>query len=444
MGLIVRRIVSSKGEVILNFARPHAFYGLFYLLYYVVPYLLLFYSRRLAPWNQLLIAFLVLLGCLAWQTGMGTDRPRLEAKPPAASQRRALALFWLCVVGIGLIIYLYFWRVEHGIFYSHARYYEQALTVGASLRDVFVSQFQLPIIIFLGLLARRYREWVGIAARKLMWSYGLLLTATLVLSSQTRPAITAMLFVLASKNLYNPKPIKARHFLMAGIASLVIVVVVQGSRVVARDDFAAAENQFSYALQHSAANTVIGATHFGSDIVDRTITRAGGGVDFLSTVIDAIRRKGGYLLGRDLAQSFWALVPRAVWHNKPAVEAPQIVVEKMLNLPLVDASFGPLTQFYSWFGWVGVAAGYLLFGLGIGRLTRWAISSANYGPWIYLAFILSDVVQIEQELFLGMLVTLRNASFVYLLYIACASIIPSSRNAIKVRNHHSLEVPSAT
>jgi len=412
--LISLNLFDDRGKFSIHISRPLSIYGIFYLLYYVLPYLWLFASGLLPERNELTIAFLILVGFVALHLGLKVSRPPKSKYVPIdlLEKRESFLLLAICTIGIGLVIYAYLWRASEGIFFTQARYYEQELTVAASFRDVFVLSLQLPIILFLGLLScARHRSTAKIS-RRLLAGYGGGIFLILVLSSQTRPAITALIFTLIGIRMYRRFVINKMQLVVVGIIGITAVLFIQGVRMADSEEFATAENQISYAFQNIVPSALSGMQESGAEMEERLRSRIGGGMVFLSEIIDKVEEKDGYLYGSGILYSMHSLVPRFIWPNKPGVVPPQLVVEGLLGMPLDDAPLLPITQFYVEGGWVGVIVFYFLFGWLLGKLTNHAVKSSRIYPWIILFFVWGYSVIIEQELVLGILVALRNALMV--------------------------------
>jgi len=402
----------------LDITRPLTFYGIFYFLYYLLPFMLLYFSGQLPMDNGFTIALSFLLGYLAWYAGIKGSRV-CKAEGPTRSylgKPEAIVLLFLCIVGICLVGYTYLWRVSTGIFYNQARYYEQELTVAASIRDVFIMGLQLPIILFLGLLSGVEDKRLARISRCVFLSYSVAILMILILSSQARPAITALIFILIGVKMYRSDFIKLYKLVLVGLLGIVAILILQGVRVASNLEFASADNQLYYAVQHTIPNGVSGINYSGSDVVRKTINRAGASITFLSEIMNSMNGNTSYLYGDGLLSSLYSLIPRILWKDKPIVEPQQLVVKKLLHSVPTDAPMSPVVEFYVHGGWFGIIAGYFVFGWLMGKLTNRTLHSPGIGVFMVLAFVWSQVVQLEQELILGILTTLRNAAIIYIIY----------------------------
>ncbi|MCX5720879.1 MAG: hypothetical protein NT179_02475 [Nitrospirae bacterium] len=417
--LIVKSHVQSSSGVCIDIARPLPFYGIFYFMYYLLPFLMLALSGQLPHENQVFIALLIFIGYVACSMGMkyGQFSENKIISSTWLGQREAQVLLVFCAVGIGLVAYAYVWRVSEGIFFNQARYYEQERTIAASVRDVFAMNLQLPIILLLGFLSTVSCRNVRVLSRVLFWSYGLGIIMVLVLSSQTRPAITALIFFLVGLKHYRNMIVGVHHALLLLALCFSVALAVQMVRLGDVEAFASSENQFLYAVKNIGSGELSRIAESMSDVTERVSDRAGGGINFLSDVIDAIDAGESHLYGEGIGVSLHALIPRFLWEDKPSVTSPQLVAQELLNMPvLFDTALGPVTQFYIEFGWLGVAIGYFCFGWLMGKLTSRMVESPGVGMWIIFSFVWSYSVNLERELVIGIIDMFRNALFVYVPY----------------------------
>lgn len=415
--LVSFSVIQKGGVIRFDITRPLSLYGIFYFLYYLFAFLTLFFSGLLAGGNDLTIACLLFLGYSAWYAGVKASgtKERKHAIIQGPGKRESLPLLIVCIIGISLIVYIYIWRTSEQIFFTHAMYYEQELSVAASARDVLISQFQLPIILLLGFLSSGQHKATSLISRRLFIVYGIGIFLVLVISSQTRAAITALIFVLVSMKTFQLKVIKLHYVIVTALIGLLAVLFIQGVRTNSHD-LIFSDNQFRYSIRRSGYDAISGLAGLDSGQLEGIIKRVGGGVTFLSTVIDAVGSSDTFLYGRGIGGSLYGLIPRFLWHDKPAVVAPQLVVEELLSIPLHDAALGPVTQFYAEGGWIGVAVGFFLFGFLIGKLTSRTMLSKQIWMWIILFFLWSQISNLEHEVVLGSLGAVRNAFVVYLMY----------------------------
>lgn len=89
-----------------------------------------------------------------------------------------------------------------------------------------------------------------------------------------------------------------------------------------------------------------------------------------------------YLYGRSLWEGFAAMIPRALWPDKPYVAGSGRIVSEMTGLELArNTSFGVgnVMEFQVNFGIFGIVFGFLLLGWGLGRLDRLAATADSEG-----------------------------------------------------------------
>jgi hypothetical protein len=245
--------------------------------------------------------------------------------------------------------------------------------------------------------------------------YGVGLTLILILSSQTRLSITALIFMLISMQMHRQPIIKLRYIIATCSIALIMILFIQGVRM---EDYGlvSSDNQFLYAIKKSGSDAVSGLKAYNADLGEGIIGRAGGGLVFLSTLIDTIKSEGMFLYGKGIASSLYSVVPRFIWPDKPAVIALDLVVQTKLGLRNYDATMGPIIQFYVEGGWLGVIIGYFSFGWLMGTLTKRAMLYNKIWVWILLFLVWSYISNLELELILGLIATIRNAFVVYLMY----------------------------
>lgn len=430
--VIIFHLIRKDGSFGVTMADPMPLYGLFYLLYYVIPYLALFFSHQFPEGNELIIASLLLVGYCAWLMGTQILRKQKSRIDMGwVSRSEAQALLAVCILGIMLIVLFYWGRLEEGIFYNQAQFVSQKLTVADSIVSGLGQQIQLPIILLLGLLSAVKHGDIARLSRRILVTYGLGISVILILSSQTRAAITAMLFLFMATRIYQEEVVRLRHIaLVIGFSSLAIVVI-QGLRIQGTFEFANAQNQLSYSVVNALPDALSAISNHRAELVGRVISRGGGGISFLAETIRAIDDRGGPFYGKGILFSADSLIPRFLWLDKPVVAAPQLVAQELLQFPILyDAALGPTTQFYFEGGWIGVVFGYLLFGLGMSWLTNCAIKGRSVYLWIMLSFIWGHIANIELELVLGVLGAIRSAVIVWLLWRFLTFIVGDARHIV--------------
>jgi hypothetical protein len=99
----------------------------------------------------------------------------------------------------------------------------------------------------------------------------------------------------------------------------------------------------------------------------------------------AERIQGGqvnYLYGRSVWEALLALVPRALWPDKPVYGGSPKVVSEMTGLelsPTTSFGVGQVMEFYINFGMYGLVFGFLLLGWCLGSLDRKAAAAEIRG-----------------------------------------------------------------
>lgn len=423
--LVAVSLIRHDGSIGTDITHPMSLYGFFYFLYYLLPYLILFFTVQLPEGMELFIATLLWLGYLSWLIG-SKSFPQAQGRIEADRVERAeaIALLAVCIVGIGLVGYSYMWRIADGIFFNHARFVTQELTVAASIGGSLSQQVRLPIILLLGLLSSVRQEDIAGISRRLLKTYGIGIFFVMVLSSEIRPAITAIVFLFIGTRFYRQGATKLRQIALVSALSFSAVVVAHGLRIISAVEFADAPNQFLFAVENAIPHALSTIYGHQEELGNQLVSRGGGAIAFLAEIVSAIGDRGAVFYGQGIIDSLPGLIPRFVWLDKPAVMPPQLVAQEMLGfLSPYDASFGPITQFYFEGGLIGVIGGYMLFGWGMAWLTSRAIQSQSIGLWVTLCFIWGHVANIEQELVLGVLGSLRSAVLVVCLWRFCVFLI---------------------
>jgi hypothetical protein len=418
-------LISPNGSLSrFDIAHPLSFYGFFYLLYYLLPGVLVALGHSVPRVDLLPIAGLIILGYVGLWAGIkvsGINTKFVRRCELNVSMSEAWGLLWLCYAGAALLVVFYAWRISIGAFYSHARYYQQETTLFASFMDVFVAEFQLPLILLLGLLSGVPQSQVKRQARRFLYLYAASIAGILILSSQLRMAVTALVFVAIALKMSGMMVFKVRHLILIGALSLVAVGVVEGVRVaVTSEEMVDSDNQLMFSITRTLTNMMPGLENNAGAITLATTSRTAGQLMFLSELMAANRRGASYLYGHDLLQSTYSVIPRVLWPSKPQVVPYQIIMRERFQLSIHDAAPGPLNQFFVEAGWLGVLLGYILFGFGIGIVTKYAITTRGPGIWILACWIWGSAVILEQELVISTVVTIRNAALVFVFFKLCS------------------------
>jgi hypothetical protein len=106
---------------------------------------------------------------------------------------------------------------------------------------------------------------------------------------------------------------------------------------------------------------------------------------FVGLAADRLERgRVGYLNGRSVWEGVLALVPRAIWPDKPVYGGSPKIVSEMTGLKLsrtTSFGVGNVMEFYINFGMPGVVVGFLLLGWAIGRLDLLAAAAEQAGDF---------------------------------------------------------------
>jgi hypothetical protein len=106
-----------------------------------------------------------------------------------------------------------------------------------------------------------------------------------------------------------------------------------------------------------------------------------------------------YLKGRSLWEGALALVPRALWPDKPVVAGSPKLVAEMTGLTLSKGTsfgVGNVMEFHINFGIPGLIIGFLLLGFAIGRLDRSAAIADARGDFEGIFFYFLPAVALIQ------------------------------------------------
>jgi hypothetical protein len=314
-----------------------------------------------------------------------------------------------------MVVYLYYWRNENAQFFTHARAVAQEPTLAASIRDVFGDGLQFPILILLAFPITCKTDWVWKAARFLFVSYASCLFIILVLSSQTRPAASVLIVAPMAIGMHRPLFAKAKHVVILCVAGFITVSLMQATRFIARDEIAAADDQFATTRKEFFSRGFNALIESPDDVRSISTRRATGNTLFLSGIMDSAEGKGP-LYGEAFLNQASSLVPRFLWPEKPVYVSHQLMIESLYGMPLMDAPVTTVNEFYAEFGYMGVFLGHFAMGFVFGKLWRAFCASPSVGLLIVIAFLLAQLVNMENEFVLGSIATMRSALIVYVCY----------------------------
>lgn len=91
-----------------------------------------------------------------------------------------------------------------------------------------------------------------------------------------------------------------------------------------------------------------------------------------------------YAGGSTFVEAAAALVPRAVWPNKPFAAGSGDLVTRFTGISFPEGTsvgIGQVMEFYINFGYLGVAGGFFVLGWALASLDRGAISAMRIGDW---------------------------------------------------------------
>ncbi|MGH7470263.1 MAG: hypothetical protein ACRENP_20160 [Longimicrobiales bacterium] len=95
-----------------------------------------------------------------------------------------------------------------------------------------------------------------------------------------------------------------------------------------------------------------------------------------------------YARGETVGQAVTALVPRALWPDKPVYAGSPGVVSRYTGLSFAagtSVGIGQVMEFYINFGTLGVLAGFLILGTLVGMFDAWAAERLWAGDWMHFA-----------------------------------------------------------
>ncbi len=424
-------LTAGRDLIDLRLTAPKRLYGLFFALFYATE--LWFYAtdRSRSQDHDLLLAVIVIVAYAGWYIGMSLveRRAHVLARAPQFERRQSWALLKLCIFGALCVVVHFWWRLSIGQFYTHAHYYEQALTPADSILQNFCGPFEFPVILLSGLITASRDRRVANLSRYFAYTYTTAFVVTEILASEFRNSLLAMVFLAAAMQTAGTLKIRWRHLILATIVAVFGMVAVEGTRVAVTYSIPGAENQ----LVQSAASMGAGLQLFlgsGSAVAkNATAARAADPMGFLTEIIDAFDRGKPHLYGQIELNSLYMFIPRLFWTSKPKVESSQILIERALGLTEVDASPNPALFFYADAGIVGVFTLLLCFGALFAALSRFAVTQGSVFAWMWIVWIWSVVANVETDMVLGILSATRHlltSYCFYLIFYTFTSIQPSA------------------
>ena len=435
--LLSRVVLTRSGRLVLDPFRPRSFYSVFFGLYYVLPFLTLLFDGDASEFRFVQIGAAGVLAFICFQFGCNWPSPRAVA-PLVLDGLQARALLVIAYACTAMLGALYYWRLGNGNLYTHANSYEVGTTAASSFFESFVLQLHVPVIFLFGLVASGKARIAGLA-KKSLHIFLVLSFLLFVASSQFRLAATILPIGWIANRLFSGCILDWRTALrMGGIAVLALALIFTIRASSAGKDLAGSSNQLfdlASGLVHGDfvdSGLVAEATLGGENRASRG--RAVAPLMFFNDVIEALDSPTvsfGY--GLTFAHELREVIPRVLWTNKPVFLSTQILIRQQLGMSLVDNSPNPLLQFYYEFGWPGIAVGFFLMGL----LLQMLVNRMNsVFVFMLLAFAWSAFIQVEDGLFLNLLVVTRAALIVYAAWSAILFIL-------RVAEGHRVPLPTA-
>jgi hypothetical protein len=164
-----------------------------------------------------------------------------------------------------------------------------------------------------------------------------------------------------------------------------------------------------------------------SHFVTRATNRGSDTLILLSTLIDRTDRGSPYLYGAVMLDTFSAVIPRALWPDKPVVVPPQRLIRRGFGLQDQDDTAGPLIAYFAFAGPWGIFAWLFIFGFVVGRLSIWASHSNGILPWFLLFWVLGSALFIEQDQTMGIVIAVRHCILAWFLYHLILFFHPKER-----------------
>ena len=363
--LICFEVVSRSGKLLLDPLSPERFYSIFFGVYYVLPFALIILDPRITGLRFAEIGAAELLAFFAFRFGCRSVKRHVER--PRLSERDARALLvvcWICMLMFG---YLYFWRLQHGNFYTHAISYTVGTDTASSLLESFVQHLSGPVFFLCGLIAVSSTS-VARLARVTLRVFVMSSFFLFIASSQFRLTATALVLAWVAFNLFGAIefPWKlAVSFAAVAVFALTVIFTIRASN--ASSELSQSSNQLADLVRGIASGELVDSRELpqatmgsgGATSLGRAVTP----LTFFSEVMDAMDSPGvPFGLGKSFAYETTEILPRLLWKDKPEFLSTQIFIRQEIGLTIVDSSPHPMLQFYYEMGWPGIALGFFLMG----------------------------------------------------------------------------------
>lgn len=413
--VVVADLDDGSGRLRLSFENPLLITEVFFGLYYLVPLLALIWVGS-APARALAIAACFFLGLMGLRLSFGRDRrrARLLSLEAIFSRDEATAAMVFGLLGAGIVIVVFLLRAAEGSFFTHGDYYEQEMTLGAGLRDVFGAGLQLPILLILGTAGASVQNRHRVLAWRLAVAFAFSMGSLLALSSQTRPVLTAMALTAAVWATRSGTKVRPLQAVSMGLAAVLVVVFVLRVRRFS-EDFRARENQLEFAVSDALSLALIDDRE--GAVGAEALGRSAATVEFLDLLMTTVPVQG-LLLTAGVGEQLSYLVPRVLWPTKPGATKPATAVLIYYGIPVFDAPFGPVLEGFARGGWIGVAVELWVFGGILRWLTAYGRAGRGGARFVFFAFMFGSFLNFEDINLIGLLGYARTALVGVIVYKA--------------------------
>jgi hypothetical protein len=425
VAILWEAVTKDGAGINVSISNPAGLYGIFYALYYPGSLLSFCVQKDLPRQHIVEIGLFVLLGYIAWRSGMALSGVGgVEWRYPELGERERGSVLFLCWVGFAAVLVGYAYKVSVGAFFTHGANFIQDTTLTASLLNNLTFPFEGPVIMLSALLSGR--ETGKKSAKKSFWIFLSVVIAVHLAAGEFRLIATDLLLCAAVMQFASGLRL-TRSRLIAGLcACFVCLLSIQGARVANQSAGGGGRGPVESArLLEDGVKSLAAGTANG--VGENTASRASIGVLFFSDVMDAVGRGQPYIYGTVIFDQMKSMVPRAVWPDKPEFVSPQVAIKIALGLPEGDDAPGPLVSYYAFGGPVLVFCGYLLFGLLLGGFFRWAAQSRGLLAWMVLFWVLWGVVFLEGEITMELAGALRHCIVGYMLYRVILFFYPQEK-----------------